>query len=164
VFGCFSTDLSNYACVTVMDVELWLSLAVMERFMDWNGLGRERPCPNLHTIPASVWRDWRKPSFKVTDGPAEIRTEHLPNRNLQRYRYTNALHIDFTYSDCIVYNDMVINWEVCRRIWSWPNLMYFLGMSEGNVGEDNRWLYLKPRLTEYEMGNTLARTRRSVRI
>jgi hypothetical protein len=45
-------------------------------------------------IPAFTWRAWGEPqetSVKVPSFPAEIRTEPLPNTDLERYRYISLL-------------------------------------------------------------------------
>jgi hypothetical protein len=60
---------------------------------DWKGCGRKRSWSNRDTIPAFGWRALRKPrtAFKVAGILAEIRTEHIPNTDLERYHYINSV-------------------------------------------------------------------------
>jgi hypothetical protein len=47
--------------------------------------------PNRCTLPSFGWRDWRKSlksSARIADGPAEIRTEHLPITSQGCYGYS----------------------------------------------------------------------------
>lgn len=55
-------------------------------------LNDETKIRRYHSIIS--WNDWRKPrktSSRTANVPTEIRTEYLPNTNLQHYRYTNLL-------------------------------------------------------------------------
>jgi hypothetical protein len=58
--------------------------------MNWKGFGRKRPCPNWGTSHAFSWKDWgnhkkKKTSFRVAGVWTGIRTEYLPNTNLECY-------------------------------------------------------------------------------
>jgi hypothetical protein len=55
--------------------------------MNFKLFGRKRFRGIIEVLP------WRKitTSGKVENIPAEIRTEHLPNTSLDRYRYTSLL-------------------------------------------------------------------------
>jgi hypothetical protein len=43
-----------------------------------------------HRVPGGSEKDHKKP-LRITGVPAEIRTEYLPDTNLERYRYVNLL-------------------------------------------------------------------------
>jgi hypothetical protein len=49
------------------------------------GFGSKRFWPKRGIIPAFVLRDWGKPSVRIADIPAEIRTEKLPNTTSQEH-------------------------------------------------------------------------------
>lgn len=61
-----------------------------------NGFRRKRLWPNRGTIltfSCRVWWKPRKTSVRMSSNPAEIRTQHRPNANLKRQRYTSNFSV-----------------------------------------------------------------------
>jgi hypothetical protein len=63
------------------------------RVLNLKGFVMKESWPNRGTIPAFVWSDWskwQKKTYFIRLGvPSGIRTEHLPHKNLENYRYSN---------------------------------------------------------------------------
>jgi hypothetical protein len=60
----------------------------------WNQFGSNCPWHNPVSILKFSWRDQkklRKASVRITNMPAEIRTEPLSITNIELYRYANPL-------------------------------------------------------------------------
>jgi hypothetical protein len=72
-----------------------LSLSSLHSFLSWDGCewcGRQRSWPNRGNIPVLMCRDWNKhlqTSINIVSVSVEIRTKHLGNISVERYRYIN---------------------------------------------------------------------------
>jgi hypothetical protein len=73
---------------TTLPIYMWHWM--LEWVMNWKRLSANRS-----TIPEFCRRDCGKSRRKDSRFPAEIRTEHLANTNLERYRYANPLGFSF---------------------------------------------------------------------
>jgi hypothetical protein len=73
--------------------------------MNWKGFGRKRSCRSGRITSAFAWSGSERPqttSFRVACVLSEIRTEHLPNTSLERYRYANPLskaNVNVSYNE-----------------------------------------------------------------
>jgi hypothetical protein len=64
------------------------------RMMNWKGFGRKQLWPNQGIILQFAWRNWgkpRKPSVRIADVPAKIRTEQILNAS--EYFVINSSYI-----------------------------------------------------------------------
>jgi hypothetical protein len=86
--------------------------------------------------PIFVWRQWGKPrrmSVGILNVRAEVRTEDLPNRNLDGDRFTNSLGVQ-------LYKQRLLN-----QIFSWYNVVLSLSHWENRNEETQKvvkWLGL----------------------
>jgi hypothetical protein len=82
--------------------------AVIAPLNNWKGFERKRSWPHRGNTGVYAWEELIKPrknSAMTLDNPTEIRTEYLPNRSTDRYRYSNLL------GDCISWMDDEISAE-----------------------------------------------------
>jgi hypothetical protein len=56
--------------------------------MNWKGFGSKRSWPKLSPIPAFTEQNQENLNQNILC-PCEVRTEHLPVMNLERYRYVH---------------------------------------------------------------------------
>jgi hypothetical protein len=66
--------------------------------MNWKEFGRKRSGPNRETALEFSCRDCLKPPktlIRISDVPAEIRTEHLSNTSHERYRQAYPFGVSY---------------------------------------------------------------------
>jgi hypothetical protein len=101
-------------------------------------LGRKRAWHNRGTIPAFTWGDGNaKISVGLTGALVEIRTEHLPNRRLEHYRYAIPTGL-FLLLICFVSNATLDGcWSMLNLACCWRINKHLLYVKKCQDGDDS---------------------------